>query len=65
MQQSLTVDKGFVEEGFRVGKRFVEERFVVDKGFIEFLLLMTLLFFLFGTIANPGSFVPPDYQTFW
>jgi hypothetical protein len=65
MQQSITADRHFVEQGFTGDKRFVEERFAVDKGFVVFLLVMTLLFILFGIMADPGSFVPPDYQTFW
>ncbi|HVN23073.1 MAG TPA: hypothetical protein VMT71_03835 [Syntrophorhabdales bacterium] len=65
MQQSLTLDKSFVEERFADGERVVEEKLVLDRGFVTFLLVMILLFVLFGMIANPGSFVSPDYQTFW
>jgi len=65
MQQSLTFDKGFVEERLPVDRGSAEERFTVDRGFVTFLLVMVLLFILFGMIANPGSFVSPDYQTFW
>jgi hypothetical protein len=65
MQQGLTMDKGLVEERLAAGARFAEERFAVDKGFVVFVLVMTALFILFGMIADPGSFVPADYQTFW
>jgi len=65
MQQSLTVDKSFVEEGFKVSKRFIEERLAMDRGFVAFLLVMTLLFILAGVLADSGTFIPPDYQTFW
>ena len=65
MQQSLTFDKGFSKEGFEVNRGPAEEKFAVDRSFVVFLLAMILLFVLFGMIANPGSFVPPDYQIFW
>jgi len=65
MQQSLTVDRGFTQEKSTASKRFVEEGFAADKSFVVFLLAMIVLFILCGMIANPGSFVSPDYQTFW
>ena len=64
MQQSLTVDEDFVESS-TLDKGLGKGRFAVDKGFVVFLTVMILLFILFGAIVNPGSFVPPDYQTFW
>ncbi len=65
MQQSLTMDKGFTEETSKANKTSKEAGFPVDKGLLMFLVLMIALLILFGTLAQPGSFVPPDYQTFW
>ena len=39
--------------------------FEVDGRFIVFLLVMTLLFIVFGILLTPGSFVPMNFETFW
>ncbi len=56
MQRSLMMDKHFVEPGFS---------FHVDLLLAVFVVGMTLLFFLFGMILSPASFVPVNYEIFW
>jgi hypothetical protein len=39
--------------------------FEVDGRFMVFLVVMTMLFILFGIVLTPGSFVPMNFETFW
>jgi len=39
--------------------------FEVDGRFMVFLLVMTLLFIVFGILLTPESFVPMNLESFW
>ena len=39
--------------------------FEVDGRFMVFLLVMMLLFIVFGTVLTPESFVPMSFESFW
>ena len=54
VQHRLTADDAFVEHTFHV-----------DVLFGVFLVVMTLLFVLFGIALDSGSFLPVNYEIFW
>ncbi len=37
----------------------------LGKDFVAFLVVMTLLFVLFGIVANPGPYIPTQMLAFW
>ncbi len=43
----------------------MEHSFAVDGRFMVFLLVMVLLFVLFGSVLDPGSVILWNYEFFW
>jgi hypothetical protein len=54
-----------VQRGLTADNAFMEHTFHVDLLFGLFLVVMTLLFVLFGIALDSGSFLPVNYETFW
>ncbi len=65
MQHSLTMDKHFVQPGLTMDKSSAEHSFHLDLPLAVFVVVMALLFLVFGTMLSPGPFVPVNYEIFW